>query len=38
MITRELDRLPERDLEKLLALLRAINDTNSDTARAPARR
>lgn len=32
LITRELDRLPERDLDKLLAFLRTINDTNSDAA------
>jgi hypothetical protein len=32
LITRELDRLPERDLDKLLAFLRAINDPNSDAA------
>ena len=32
LITRELDRLPEQDLDKLLAFLRTINDTNSDAA------
>ena len=32
LITRELDRLPEQDLDKLLAFLRAINETNSEAA------
>ena len=32
LITRELDRLPERDLDKLLAFLRAINEAHSDAA------
>jgi hypothetical protein len=32
LITRELDRLPERDLDKLLAFLRAINRTHSEAA------
>ena len=30
LITHELDRLPERDLDKLLAFLRAINETHSE--------
>jgi hypothetical protein len=34
IIARELDRLPERDLDKLLAFLRAINEHSADaTAR-----
>jgi len=32
LIARELDRLPERDLDKLLAFMRAINEMNSDAA------
>jgi len=32
LIARELDRLPERDLDKLLAFMRAINETHSDAA------
>lgn len=32
LITRELDRLPERDLDKLLAFLRTINETHSEAA------
>jgi hypothetical protein len=32
LITRELDRLPERHLDKLLAFLRAINETHSEAA------
>jgi hypothetical protein len=28
LIARELDRLPERDLDKLLAFMRAINEMN----------
>jgi hypothetical protein len=34
IIARELDRLPERDLDKLLAFLRAINEHSAD-ATAP---
>jgi hypothetical protein len=34
IIARELDRLPERDLDKLLAFLRAINEHGAD-ATAP---
>jgi hypothetical protein len=30
LIARELDRLPERDLDKLLAFLRTINETHSE--------
>jgi hypothetical protein len=30
LITRELDRLPERDLDRLLTFLRAINRTHSE--------
>jgi hypothetical protein len=32
LIARELDRVPEGDLDKLLALLRSINGTHSDSA------
>ena len=32
LIARELDRLPERDLDKLLAFMRAINEMKSDAA------
>ena len=32
LIARELDGLPERDLDKLLAFMRAINEMNSDAA------
>jgi hypothetical protein len=32
LITRELDRLPERDLDKLLAFLRAMNEPHSEAA------
>jgi hypothetical protein len=32
LIAHELDRLPERDLDKLLAFMRAINETNTDAA------
>ena len=32
LIARELDRLPERDLDKLLAFMRSINEMNSDAA------
>ena len=32
LIVRELDRLPERDLDKVLAFLRAINETRSQAA------
>jgi hypothetical protein len=32
LIARELDRLPERDLDKLLAFMRSINEVNSDAA------
>jgi hypothetical protein len=35
LIARELDRLPERDLDKLLALLQRINEARLD-ARMPA--
>ena len=31
ILARELDRLPDRDLDKLLAFLRALNDANADT-------
>jgi hypothetical protein len=31
-IARELDRLPDRELDKLLAFLRAINNTRSGAA------
>ena len=32
LIARELDRLPERNLDKLLAFMRAINEMNSEAA------
>ena len=32
LIAHELDRLPERDLDKILAFLRAIKEMNSDAA------
>jgi hypothetical protein len=32
LIARELDRLPERDLYKLLIFMRAINEMNADAA------
>jgi len=32
LIARELDRLPERDLDKLFAFMRAINEMNADAA------
>jgi hypothetical protein len=32
LIARERDRVPEGDLDKLLALLRRINGTHSDSA------
>jgi hypothetical protein len=32
LIARELDRLPERDLDRLLAFMRAINEMSCDAA------
>ncbi|MEI9972796.1 MAG: DUF2281 domain-containing protein [Ignavibacteriota bacterium] len=32
LIARELDRLPERDLDQLLAFMRAIHEMNADSA------
>jgi hypothetical protein len=32
ILARELDRLPERDLDKLLTFLRALNEANVDAA------
>ncbi|MGA2154570.1 MAG: DUF2281 domain-containing protein [Bryobacteraceae bacterium] len=32
LITRELDRMPEQDLHKLLAFLRSLNDAHAETA------
>jgi hypothetical protein len=32
LIVRELDQLPERDLDELLAVMRAINEMHSDAA------
>lgn len=32
MVARELDRLPERDLDRLLAFLRALNEASDDAA------
>ena len=32
LITRELERLPEQDIDKLLAFLRALQERKADTA------
>ncbi|MGB7759501.1 MAG: hypothetical protein WBL61_06715 [Bryobacteraceae bacterium] len=32
LITRELERMPERDLDKLLAFLRLLNDARAEAA------
>ena len=32
LITRELDRMPEQDLYKLLAFLRSLKDAHAETA------
>lgn len=32
LITRELDRMPERDLDKLLAFLRSLKEAHADAA------
>jgi hypothetical protein len=32
LITRELDRMPEQDLDRLLAFLRSLKDAHAETA------